>query len=136
MNIVYGSLPCDTDVVSAHKGLEPIPLRACCLMCHKQATTERNCLSGSESLLVHCIRQKAPRKEVLQSVSQEYMRTIKAKHHEEEMNRRDRKARRRQALAQQQSKLQVLSASSHLLREYFHEYRDCNTCADRLMELS
>ena len=36
------------------------------------------------------------------------MRTIKAKHHEEEVNRRDRKARRRQALAQQQSKLQVL----------------------------
>lgn len=35
------------------------------------------------------------------------MRTIKAKHHQEEVNRRDRQARRRQALAQQQSKLQV-----------------------------
>lgn len=69
----------------------------------------------SESHLCICNRQKAPRKEVLQSSSQEYMRTIKAKHHEEEMNSRDRKARRRQALAQQQSKLQVLSVSSQLL---------------------
>ena len=43
------------------------------------------------------------------------MRTIKAKHHEEEVNSRDRKARRRQALAQQQSKLQVLSAYRQLL---------------------
>lgn len=43
------------------------------------------------------------------------MRTIRAKHQEEEVNRRDRKARRRQALAQQQSKLQVLSASSQHL---------------------
>ena len=53
-------------------------------------------------------RQLAPHKGELQSDSQKYMRTIKAKHHEEEANRRDRKARRRQALAQQQSKVQVL----------------------------
>ena len=54
----------------------------------------------------------APGKEVLQSSSQKYVHTIKAKHHEEELNRRDRKARRRQALAQQHSKLQVLSSQS------------------------
>jgi len=59
-------------------------------------------------------RQLAPHKEELQSDSQKYMRTIKAKHHEEEVNRRDRKARRRQALAQQQSKLQVLLLTTHL----------------------
>lgn len=53
----------------------------------------------------------APRKEELQNESQDYMRSIKAKHHEEEVNRRDRKARRRQALAQQQSKLQVSTAA-------------------------
>ena len=70
-------------------------------------------------------RQLAPRKEVLQSSSQEYMRSIKAKHHEEEVNRRDRKARRRQALAQLQNRLQVHACAHTVLCNLSKLYDFC-----------
>lgn len=70
-------------------------------------------------------RQMAPRKEELQSESEAYMQTIKAKHQEEEVNRRDRKARRRQALAQHQTNLQVMLASLALVKPITAAYRPC-----------
>ena len=62
----------------------------------------------------------APTQESLQSSSQSYMDTIKAKVHEENMNRRDRKARRLKALTEQQNKLEVqVTASDHSMPGWY-----------------